>query len=133
MCIAAIFGLQDVVLPESPFLFAPSTDLPEGISIEYFMGETKQTGEYQIIVKKASNRPIVLPRGANLGSIEQSCQVIEKVDISDSVDLAPNDDTIPDKFSAPQVDPLYQQPLENCWPTTATCLRLKILNCVAQG
>ena len=111
VCIATIIGLQDVVLPESSFLFTPSTDLPEGISIEYFMGETNQTGEYQIIVENASNRPIVLPRGSNLGSIELSCHVIGKVDISDCVDIAPKDDTVPDKVSAPQVDPLYQQPL----------------------
>ena len=78
VCIATIIGLQDVVLPESSFLFTPSTDLPEGISIEYFMGETNQTGEYQIIVENASNRPIVLPRGSNLGSIELSCHVIGK-------------------------------------------------------
>ena len=111
VCIATIIGLQDVVLPESSFLFTPSTDLPEGISIEYFMGETNQTGEYQIIVENASNRPIVLPRGSNLGSIELSCHVIGKVDISDCVDIAPKDGTVPDKVSAPQVDPLYQQPL----------------------
>ena len=111
VCIATIIGLQDVVLPESSFLFTPSTDLPEGISIEYFMGETNQTGEYQIIVENASNRPIVLPRGSNLGSIELSCHVIGKVDISDCVDIALKDDTVPDKVSAPQVDPLYQQPL----------------------
>ena len=111
VCMATIIGLPEVVPPESSFIFTQSNDLPEGISIESFLGETNKIGEYQILVENASSRPIVLPRASTLGSIELAYHVIGKVDISDSVGLAPTEETAPDKTLAPDVDPLYQQPL----------------------
>ena len=70
---------QYQLLPSFPFLFTHSKELPEGITVDQFLGETNDKGEYNLLIRNISSRLINLPRGISLGNVETACQLIEKL------------------------------------------------------
>ncbi|KAK4002002.1 hypothetical protein OUZ56_003861 [Daphnia magna] len=46
---------QYQLLPGFTFLFTPSKELPEGITVDQFLGETNDKGEYNLLIRNISN------------------------------------------------------------------------------
>ncbi|KAK4013588.1 hypothetical protein OUZ56_026141 [Daphnia magna] len=102
---------QYQLLPGFPFLFTPSKELPEGITVDQFLGETNDKGEYNLLIRYISSKLINLPRGILLGNVETACQLIGKIDVKDENDTMPNEEQAEIDTYMSNVEFQYKKPL----------------------
>lgn len=109
VCEVAIVGPSEKV--KGIYLFTPSKNLPIEVKIHQFVGETTENQLCHVHIENSTLKPVKLPKGFKLGTVDFNCQMVGKIAAIDKQD-SPREEKLSDILSQIDVEKEYAIPVK---------------------